>query len=273
MKVIISHDIDHITVFEHKKDLIIPKFILRSSAELLFGSVSKREYYYRFKEFLRNKWNNIEELMDFDEKKNIPSTFFIGVSNGLGLSYSLDHSEYWIKKIIKCGFDVGIHGIAYDDIDEMKREFSIFREISGLDYFGIRMHYLRHNDKTYTYLAEIGYLFDSSRYILENPYRIGNMWEFPLHIMDGYIIYDGKRYQRDKIDKIIKRTKNRLSELANLNLKYISILFHDRYFSDSFLSWKLWYINLIDYLRENGFYFISYKDAIKELEKRKSIVN
>jgi len=40
MKVIISHDIDHITVFEHKKDLILPEFILRSSVELLLGSVS-----------------------------------------------------------------------------------------------------------------------------------------------------------------------------------------------------------------------------------------
>jgi hypothetical protein len=30
MKVIISHDVDHVSVIEHKKDLIIPKFWIRS---------------------------------------------------------------------------------------------------------------------------------------------------------------------------------------------------------------------------------------------------
>ncbi len=30
MKIIISHDVDHITVLEHNRDLIIPKFIVRS---------------------------------------------------------------------------------------------------------------------------------------------------------------------------------------------------------------------------------------------------
>jgi hypothetical protein len=43
MKIIISHDIDHITVFEHKKDLIIPKFIIRSFIELGLGYISFSE--------------------------------------------------------------------------------------------------------------------------------------------------------------------------------------------------------------------------------------
>ena len=39
MKVIISHDIDHITAREHLTDTIIPKFIIRNKIELLTGKI------------------------------------------------------------------------------------------------------------------------------------------------------------------------------------------------------------------------------------------
>jgi ABC-type uncharacterized transport system YnjBCD ATPase subunit len=66
--------------------------------------------------------------------------------------------------------------------------------------------------------------------------------------------------------KNIKMTERKLDELYKKDIKYVSILFHDRYFSDSFLTWKNWYIWLIEYLKENKIDFISYKDAIKEFQ-------
>lgn len=157
MKVIISHDVDHITIFEHlTKDLIIPKFILRSSLELLWKNINFREYLLRFNDILKNKWNNIEKLMDFDEKMGIPSTFFVGVNNGLGMSYNLEQSEFWIRRIKERGFDVGVHGIAFDNFDEMQKEYLTFKELSGMDSFGIRMHYLRVGDETLKNLSKFG---------------------------------------------------------------------------------------------------------------------
>ena len=41
----------------------------------------------------------------------IKSNFFIGVNNGVGLSYSLNKVKKWIPKIIARGFNVGVHGI------------------------------------------------------------------------------------------------------------------------------------------------------------------
>jgi len=104
MKIIIYHDIDHITVFEHKKDLIIPKFIIRSFIELGLGYISFSELGLRFRDILKNKWNNIEELMAFSIENNVPATFFIGVNNGRCLSYSLEDSKFWINKIKEKGF-------------------------------------------------------------------------------------------------------------------------------------------------------------------------
>jgi hypothetical protein len=162
MKVIISHDVDHLTVCEHKTDLIIPKFIVRSSIELLIGSISLNEYVHRFKDFMKNKWNNISELIEFDREHNIPATFFFGVSNGLGLAYSLEDAKGYTNFVKISGFDVGVHGIAFDNFWDIKREFETFREISGESKFGIRMHYLRLGNNTLNYLSKIGYLFDAS---------------------------------------------------------------------------------------------------------------
>lgn len=77
MKIIISHDIDHLTVKEHLlKDLIIPKLIVRNQIELITGSVQLSEYFLRWKNILNNKMENIKEIVKFDKENGIPSTFF-----------------------------------------------------------------------------------------------------------------------------------------------------------------------------------------------------
>ena len=84
MKAIISHDIDHITVTEHLlRDLIVPKFMVRSHLELALGKISFKEYVARWTDFLKNKWQNVDELITFNNVKQVPSTFFIGVKRGV----------------------------------------------------------------------------------------------------------------------------------------------------------------------------------------------
>jgi peptidoglycan/xylan/chitin deacetylase (PgdA/CDA1 family) len=268
MKVIISHDVDHLTVWEHKTDLIIPKFIIRSSIELLIGSISLTEYLRRFKDFIKNKWNNIEELIIFNKQNNIPATFFFGVNNGLGLSYNVENAKAYIELVKNNNFEVGVHGIAYNNFNDMEKEFETFKRISKEKQFGIRMHYLRMDKNTLKFLSDLGYLFDSSILADRNPYKVYSMWEFPLHIMDGYIIQGkNKRWQFRSLNQIKDETKKKLEKLYDKNIKYITILFHDRYFSDSFKTWKEWYIWLVEYLKNNGLEFISYKEAIKELNQ------
>jgi len=273
MKVIVSHDVDHLSIWEHKGDLIIPKFVLRSLLELSLGYITFKEIYARFKEFLKNKWNHIEELIEFDSSNNIKSTFFFGVNKGLGLAYSIREAKQYIYMVKKAGFDVGVHGIEYKNFQIMKKEYETFKSISKLESFGIRMHYLRLDNNTLNKLSEIGYLFDSS--IKANgykiPFKVGKMWEFPLHIMDGDIILNGKRWQSYTLNGALDATKRIIEFFYANKIPYLVILFHDRYFSDAFKTWKEWYIKTIEYLKINNFEFIDFKKAIKELEERKTL--
>src|SRR5579864_8019352 len=152
MKAIISHDIDHLTAWEHlTRDLIIPKFLVRSKIELLTGKISFSEFSNRLADCFRNKWHNLDELVSFNQSVGVPSSFFIGVANGLGLSYQSEASAYWTMKFINKGCQVGVHGIAFDNPVLIKKVYEDFREISGLSTFGIRTHYVRQNAQTFRF--------------------------------------------------------------------------------------------------------------------------
>jgi hypothetical protein len=269
MKIIISHDVDHITVWEHRKDLIIPKFLGRNIIELMSGIISAKESCLRFFSLFKNKWHNIEELIDFDGKKFIPSTFFIAIANGLGLSYSIKDAEFWIKKTLQKKFDVGLHGIGFDNSKNIKNEYNIFKKISKLNDFGIRMHYLRNNDNTVEYLNNAGYIYDSTLFELRNPFKVGDIWEFPLHIMDSYLFHKNSRWQNQTLEQVKDKTKRKIEEACKKDIKYFTILFHSSSFNNSFSNWKNWYTWVIEYLKNNGFEFINYREAIKELENKK----
>jgi len=267
MKILISHDVDHIHVFEHINDLIIPKFLIRSLIEFTMLKISASEFYYRISDIFKNKWQNIEELMLYDKENNIKSTFFIGVENGLGLKYSLKHAEFWCNKIIEKGFNIGVHGISFDCFEKIQKEYKMFEKITNLKNFGIRMHYLMKNDETVGLLSKAGYAYDSSIYGINNPIKIGNLWEFPLCIMDGNLVYKNSRYQNQTLKQIKDTTKIMLEEAYSKGINYFTILFHDRYFSDSFKTWKNWYIWLIEYLKKNNFEFIGFENAVNELNE------
>lgn len=84
--------------------------------------------------------------------------------------------------------------------------------------------------------------------------------------MDVNVIYGGESFQKFKFEETVSETLELLGNLKKFGVKYLNILFHDHYFTDSFDTWKKWYLWSIDYLKNNGFTFISFRDAIKELE-------
>jgi hypothetical protein len=267
MKIIISHDVDHITALEDIKDLVLFKYIIRCFVDFFSRRADCTEIKNRFIDIIRNKWQTIEELMKFDRENEIPSVFFFAVNKGMKLHYSLENAKSWIKKVISNKFDAGVHGIEFDKLEGIKKEYETFRQISGLDSFGIRMHYLRCDEKTVEYLSNVGYLFDSTVCKLENPYKVGNLWEFPLHIMDAYIFHKGKnRFLMQTLEQAKDDTKKIIHNAFEKGIKYLTVLHHDRCFTDSAKSWKDWYIWIVDYSRKNNFPFTTYREAIRELE-------
>jgi peptidoglycan/xylan/chitin deacetylase (PgdA/CDA1 family) len=129
------------------------------------------------------------------------------------------------------------------------------------------MHYVRFQSNTFEDLNKCGYIYDSTWFNkveleLKDPFKVGDMWEFPLHIMDVYLTFDNKG------DKEREETIRAIEKAQNIGIKYFTILFHDNHYDDKiYPQEKAWYTWLINYLKENGYEFISYRDAIKELER------
>jgi peptidoglycan/xylan/chitin deacetylase (PgdA/CDA1 family) len=265
MKIIISHDVDHINSFEHFGDMFLPKYFMRNSLEFITKCISLSEFHKRFSNVILNKFNNVEDLLTFDKKNYVKSTFFIAVNNALSLSYNLKQAKKWTNYILKQGVLVGIHGINYDSLDGIRMEKERFKKMSGLSSFGIRMHYLRNNKDTLRYLEQVGYCYDSTIYSLENPYKVASLWEFPVNLMDSSLFYGDSSYQTKSIEKIKEETINRLEKAESSKLQYFTIVTHDFYFTDAHKKWKEWYIWLIKYLQERSHEFTNFHNAIEEL--------
>lgn len=269
MDVILSHDVDHITVWEHWKDPIIPKFLVRSKLELLLGKISFAELMHRYGDLFRDRWERVEEVMDLHDRFGIKSCFFFGMANGLGLSYPLRHAERLVPKVLARGFEAGVHGIAFSDEAAIAEERARFARISGLKDFGIRMHYLRQDDNTLAKLAAAGYRFDATMHGVRDPYRTEGFWEFPLLFMDGWAIDGDKRYQSRDLAGAKTYALQKLKEAEDAGLRYASILFHDRYYSPSFATWKAWYEWLLGTLVERGHRFVTHAQAIERSESER----
>jgi hypothetical protein len=237
---------------------------VRTSLHLIKGQITLNEWWLRNISCFRKDRNKIKELIAFDGQYGVPSTFFFGMNQGLGLSYKPDEAKQIIKFVYDNGFAVGVHGIDYQNTEGMKKEFETFRNLMGFSPCGIRMHYVRFDDSTFSKLALTGYNFDTTEFdkkiggTVKDPYKVGDMWEFPLTIMDGYL--------PQKLKAAKQKTIEILDKCKEKNVRYITVLFHDYQFCDDYRDIREWYIWLIKYLSENPDYqFISYADAIREL--------
>lgn len=270
MKVIISHDVDHLTLSEHIfKDFIVQKHFVRTYLELFKCRITIPEFFLRHFDLWSNKWNNVQEIIEFNNTNNIKSCFFFGMSNGLGLNYDYSKTKDLIKLAIDNNFEVGVHGIVFDNFSEMQNEFEKFKLISGLHNFGIRFHYLRSDKNTLFNLSKIGYSFDSTRIDFNKVYVECGITEFPLHLMDSWIMYGDSKFQSCNLEEAKIKTIKFIEDAVEKNLDYFSILFHDFYFSNRFETWKAWYIWLIGYLKNQKYEFTTYREAIEEINQKK----
>jgi|WetSurMetagenome_2_1015567.scaffolds.fasta_scaffold213430_2 hypothetical protein len=272
MKIIISHDVDHLYPSDHLKDLIFPKLWLRSSLQLIQGKINLKTWYNRLTSIFGKRMNMIPELISFEESNKIKSTFFFGMESALGMSYSKKKALRWIDFVRQSNFEVGVHGINFDDINKINKEFQDFRKITNLHSFGIRMHYVRYNNLTFKHLSNTGYYFDTSEFNkheieLKAPYQVGQMWEFPLHIMDVYILENGLQKAKELVISSLKKANEE-------GIPYFTILFHDYFFNiKTYPDFQGWYIWLAEYLISRKYEFVTYQEAISELENRRYYQN
>ncbi len=268
MKIIVSHDVDHLYPLEHlKKDLILEKLWVRSFLHLCSGKINLKTFLFRLTLLFHKRMHHIDELMAFDKAHRIPSVFFFGMDNVLGMSYSREKATPVIQRVLEAGFDVGVHGVDYQNAEKIQTEHDAFQKISGMASFGLRNHYVRFDETTFQKMEQAGYLFDSTwfnkkKLEFRSPYKVGKMWEFPLHIMDGYICFPGR------LKEGLEATQTAIRRAEAEGMPYCTILFHDTGFDSRYdPSLKQWYESTILFCQESGYEFISYRDAIRELEE------
>lgn len=265
MKVIISHDVDHLYSMDHYKDLYFPKLWFRTTIDLLKGDTTFKEWYLRCSLAFKKEISFIVNLIEFDTDNKIPSAFFFGMANGKGLSYKQKAIAPIMQYVQSRGFEIGVHGIDNTTFEGIQKESMDFSNNTGLKSYGIRIHYVKLYNNTLDLLARNGYVYDSTEfnkntgYTIKAPYQVGNMWEFPICLMDSYLpknLCDAKKFTIEIIEKAEK-----------VNIPYLTILFHDVYFCDAYKTYQEWYKWIVEYLSKNGYLFISYKDATEELRK------
>lgn len=267
MKVIVSHDVDHLFGSDHVADLIYPKLWVRETLALVSRRVSPRQWARRMISPFHSVRHHIDELMAFDREHGVPATYFFGMAKGLGMSYKAQKALPVIQRVRENGFDVGVHGIDFQNAAQMQAEYDRFKALTGMEQFGIRNHYVRFDEETFRKMEECGYLFDTTQFdkqtgcCLEAPYKVGKMIEFPLTVMDGYL--------PKGLEQMKKRTRELLNGAQAKKLPYFCVLFHDYQFCNAYEDAKSWYIWLIQTCKERGLAFTDYRHAIAQMEGRR----
>jgi hypothetical protein len=268
MKIIVSHDIDHLSAFEHLGDGILVKSLVRSHLELVTGKITLSELGWRFGELFANRFHHLDELMDFDEAHGIPSTFFIGIRRGRGLSYPAEQARQWAERIGRRAFPVYLHSNAGPSLAHRCREVEDFATMTGRESIGIRTHYLADID---TFLAGEGACnrrikFDSSKMLHRDVFAEQRIWRFPVHLMDSTLMENGRRWQTRSLVQAQAESRRVVDSALAAGFRFFVVNFHDRYFGKAFASWMAWYQWLMSDFRQRGLPFVSFDTAVAELE-------
>lgn len=259
MKIILSHDVDHLFMQEHWRDSFIPGLIKRTALSLSRRQLSISQAVRRFSATL----NNVDDLATFNADKELPQTFFFGMARGLNLSYQSKAAAPLIRYLADIGVDVGLHGIAYDDVTRMRAEKQQLADILGAEPQFIRNHYLRMAPQTHSIMASIGYSVDSSLESLEPPWQVDTLWVLPISLMDASLY--GRAAGR--LSEMRSLGISRVEEALTKGLPYFVVNFHDIYFSDGYPVLRAWYTDFVSEMLDRGYEFCSFSDAARELNE------
>lgn len=263
MKIIVSHDVDHLFLYEHLGDRFIPGLAWRTLQAFRRERLSIKSAVKRFGLQL----HNIQGLHGWNERAGIKSSFFFGMANGLSLSYSRRAARGHIQWLQRNGAEVGLHAVHVETLTDIRSEKRHLFEILGFEPAGVRSHYLRGGAEMLKLAADAGFQFDSSLCDLAPPERCGVTWRFPISAMDVDIYSKSRALgmtMRDYSNKVYE-------EAVRLRLPYFVINFHDIYFSSAYPELRKWYVEIIEFMRESGHEFCTFQDAISELEVNENL--
>ncbi len=207
--------------------------------------------------------NRIEELQAFNAKHQVPSTFFFGMRTGLKLSYHWHAAKKHVRFLQDAGAEIGLHGMAYNNLEKLREEKERLEEILESPVEGIRNHYLRLDEATLPTMAKLGFKYDSTHTGLDFPSRCGELTEVPISLMDVQLV----KYHPCDLSLWVEESWSRIRDAESKGLPFFVFNFHDVYYSQGWPTYKAWYERIVTELGQRNYEFVDFRTAISELPK------
>jgi peptidoglycan/xylan/chitin deacetylase (PgdA/CDA1 family) len=236
-----------------------------------------------------NPYWTFDKIMEIERRLNVRSTFFfLNESKKVNVfklkSYELAIGRYRITEpkianIIKTldteGWEIGLHGSfeSYHNKKLMSKEKKDLEKIIGKPVKGIRQHYLNLKiPDTWIYQKELGFEYDATFGNKELGFRDNiknifipnsvDIYVVPTAIMDAVLFDKFKNYKEswEKVISIVQEAKKAHGVLC--------IIWHtERFNNNDFPGQAQFYIDLINYCKQEGAWIGPCHEAIQYVKK------
>ena len=179
-------------------------------------SVALRELYSRF--FREPVIQSLRRIMDTCEKYGAAFTFFI-------VGVSADCRRDFIREIIDRGHEIACHGfyhLSFEFLSEaeiredIEKCLEFFSDHFGYNLKGFRAPYLRYNTSVAKVLAELGFVYSSSRREEGELEKCnGKMIECPISVDDWRILIEQNRGAEGLYEEMNKNRKRHTTFLLH----------------------------------------------------------
>jgi hypothetical protein len=179
---------------------------------------------------VRNPYYNIPDYMAIEDRYGVKSTFFFRTIYEGG---DLRDYEDDIQALINGGWEIGLHSDpgSTNSLEKLANEKKQLELIANHPITANRVHYLNSDLELAGKLQYLGFTYDSSTKKVKDRvtkddmgyYKIGNLIEFPITLMDAYIF----TYMKLKESQLVTLFKKTLDLCKNLKKDILTVIWHD----------------------------------------------
>ena len=178
----------------------------------------------------RNPYYNIPDYMEIEDRYGVKSTFFFRTIYEGGYFYEYEDE---IHSLIRGGWEIGLHSDpkSVNSLEKLGDEKERLELLTKHPITANRVHYLNSDVELASMLQSLGFIYDSSvkkrkdRVTKDDLgfYKIGNLIEFPVTLMDAYLF----TYMKIKEPQIVALFEKTLDYCKNVKKDIITVIWHD----------------------------------------------
>ena len=178
----------------------------------------------------RNPYYNIPDYMEIEDRYGVKSTFFFRTIYEGG--YCNEYEDE-IHSLIRGGWEIGLHSDpkSVNSLEKLGDEKERLELLTKHPITANRVHYLNGDVELASMLQSLGFIYDSSvkkrkdRVTKDDLgfYKIGNLIEFPVTLMDAYLF----TYMKIKEPQIVELFEKTLDYCRNVKKDIITVIWHD----------------------------------------------